>query len=195
MSTLTKTKTPSLSKPHRTTRKPRTREAFLEWEQPAGKYKYEWVEGVLEPSDYMMKNTERGIVKRIRKAFYQTKAFAQGGELFAETHVFVTEDRIRIPDLSFFDSAQIDASEQGAFPVPAWAIEIISPNETGFKIERKALEYINAGVQVLWQVYPDLRMVQIRTSASSTRIYFEDDECTAAPPLPNMKIKVSDLFG
>ena len=195
MSTLTQTKTPPLSKPHRTTRKPRTREAFLEWEQPAGKYKYEWVDGVLEPSDYMMKNTERGIVKRIRNAFYQTEAFAQGGELFAETHVFVTEDRIRIPDLSFFDSAQISASEQGTFPVPAWAIEIISPNETGFKIERKALEYMNVGVQVLWQLYPDLRMVQVRTSANNTQIYFEENECSAAPALPDMKIKVRGLFG
>lgn len=100
-----------------------------------------------------------------------------------------------LPILSFFDSAQISASEQGAFPVPAWAIEIISPNETGFKIERKALEYMNVGVQVLWQVYPDLRMVQVRTSADSTRIYFEDDECTAAPAIPDMKIKVRNLLG
>lgn len=84
-------------------RKPRTREAFLEWEQPAGKYKYEWVDGKLEKTGYMMKNTEQGLVKRIRQAFYETKAFEQGGELFAETHVPVSATRIRIPDLSFFD--------------------------------------------------------------------------------------------
>ena len=176
-------------------RKPRTQEAFLEWEQPAGKYKYEWVDGELEKTDYMMKNTERGIVQRIQRAFALTEAYKKQGELFAETHVPVSETRIRIPDLSFFDAEQIAASEQGALPVPAWAIELISPNESGFKIERKALEYQKAGVQVLWQVYPDLRMVQVRTSLHSTQIYWEEDECTAAPALPDMKLKVNALFG
>lgn len=176
-------------------RKPRTQEAFLEWDQPAGKYKYEWVDGELEKTDYMMKNTERGIVKRIRQAFYETEAFKNGGELFAETHVPVTDTRVRIPDLCFFTSEQIEASEQGELPVPAWAIEIISPNETGFKIERKALEYMKAGVKVLWQVYPSLRMVHVRSSADSTRLFFESDTCTAAPALPDMKIVVSELLG
>ena len=176
-------------------RKPRTLEAFLAWDQPAGKYKYEWVDGELEKTDYMMKNTERGIVQRIQRAFVKTKAYAQHGELFAETHVPVTETRIRIPDLCFFTSDQIEASEQGEFPVPVWAIEIISPNKTGFKIERKALEYMKAGVQVLWQIYPNLRMVHVRTSANNTQLYFEDDTCTTAPALPDMEIVVDQLFG
>lgn len=176
-------------------RKPRTKEAFLEWDQPAGKYKYEWVDGELEKSDYMMKNTERGIVQRIQRAFTLTKAYEKQGELFAETHVPVSETRVRIPDLSFFDSEQIAASERGEFPIPAWAIELISPNEVGFTIERKALEYLKAGVQVLWQIYPDIRMVQVRTSLRSTQIHWEADECTAAPALPDMKIKVNELFG
>ena len=190
MSTLTATK-----KTSDRVRKPRTLEAFLAWDQPAGKYKYEWIDGELEKTDYMMKNTERGIVQRIQRAFVKTKAYAKHGELFAETHVPVTKTRIRIPDLSFFDSEQITASEQGEFPVPTWAIKIISTNETGFKIERKALDYRQAGVQVLWQIYPNLRMVHVRTSANNTQLYFEDDECTAAPALPDMKIKVNDLFG
>lgn len=190
MSTLTIT-----NKKTERVRKPRTLEAFLAWDQPAGKYKYEWVDGELEKTDYMMKNTERGIVQRIQRAFAKTKAYAEHGELFAETHVPVTETRIRIPDLSFFDSQQIEASEQGDFPIPAWVIEIISPNETGFKIERKALEYMKAGVSVLWQVYPNLRMIHVRTSANNTQLYFENDECTAAPALPDLKINVNELFG
>lgn len=79
--------------------------------------------------------------------------------------------------------------------MPVWAIEIIFPNEVGFKIERKALEYQKAGVQVLWQIYPDLRMVQVRASLRSTHICWEEDECTAARALPDMKLKVNELFG
>ena len=175
-------------------RKPRTLEAFLQWDQPAGRHKYEWVDGELEKTDYMMKNTVRGIVQRIQRTFTKTKAYAQYGELFAETHVPVAETRVRIPDLCFFTSEQIEASERGEFPVPAWAIEIISPNEIGFKIECKALEYMNAGVQVLWQIYPELRMIHVRTSANNTQLYFEGDVCTAAPALADMKVKISELF-
>ena len=59
MSTLTIT-----NKKAKRVRKPRTIKAFLVWDQPASKYKYEWVDGELEKTDYMMRNTERGIVQR-----------------------------------------------------------------------------------------------------------------------------------
>ena len=63
MDTLTKAKK-SRNKPvrSRSVRKPKTLSAFLAWEQPEGKYKYEWVDGALEKTEYMMKNTERVLV-------------------------------------------------------------------------------------------------------------------------------------
>ena len=196
MDTLTITKKPR-RKPVRSqsVRKPKTIQAFLAWEQPEGKYKYEWVDGSLEKTEYMMKNTERGIVQRIQRAFARTKAYAAHGELFAETYVPVTATRVRIPELCFFTQEQIRDSASGEQPIPSSAIEIISPNEKGFKIEQKALDYFAAGVQVLWQIYPNIRMVKVLTSPREIQACFEQDVCSAAPALPDLQLTVEELFG
>lgn len=196
MNTLTaKKKSRKLSVSSRAARKPRTLQAFLEWEQPEGHYKYEWVDGVLEKTEYMMKNTELDIVRNIKKSFYATDFFRQGGELFAEVTVKLSEERARIPDLASFSDEQIVAAKNGEHPIPSFAIEIISPNEKGFKIEQKAIDYFAAGMQVLWQIYPNLRMVRILTSPRDLKACFEQDVCSAAPALPDLQLTVEELFG
>ena len=111
-----------------------------------------------------MKNTERAIFDRMSRRFVQSSSYAEGGNLFPETPVVVSQDRARIPDVSFFTKEQIAASERGEQPIPSFVVEIISPNEEGFKIEQKALDYFNAGVRVLWQIYSNVRMVKVFTS-------------------------------
>ena len=196
METLQKSKKPTRHA-YRTAaaRKPKTLEAFLQWERPEGAYKYEWVRGALEKTEYMMKNTELVIVRNIKRAFYTTAFFQQGGELFAEVDVKLNEEVVRIPDLAAFDEQQISAAGKGEYPIPAFAIEIISPNEKGPKIEQKALDYFAAGVQVLWQVYPSVRMVRVLTSPRDVQVCFEQDACSAAPALPDMQIAVEVLLG
>ena len=179
----------------RSVRKPKTLEAFLRWEQPEGPYKYEWVDGTLEKTEYMMKNTERAIFDRMSRRFVQSTSYAQGGNLFPETLVPVSEDRVRIPDVSFFTKEQIAASERGEHPIPSFAVEIISPNEKGFKIEQKALDYFTAGVQVLWQIYSNVRMVKVLTSPDDVQICFAQKVCSAAPAIPDLQLTVEELFG
>ncbi len=194
METLTsqkKTRRPARSR----VRKPKTLEAFLRWEQPEGYYKYEWVDGALEKTEYMMKNTERLLVVNIDRAFAKTAAYQEGGHLLAETVVPVSEERVRIPDVSFFTREQIIKSSKGEQPVPAFAIEIISPDESGIKIEQKAFDYFAAGVQVLWQVYSNVRMVKVLTSPQAVQICLKQDVCTAAPVLPDLKIAADEVFG
>lgn len=176
-------------------RKPKTLEAFLRWEQPEGYHKYEWVDGALEKTDYMMKTNGLAIVRNIKKAFYQTDFFRQQGELFAEVAVKLSEVRVRIPDMAAFSDEQIVAAQGEDYPVPAFAIEIISPNESGFKIEQKAFDYFAAGVQVLWQIYPNLRMVKVLTSPQAVQVCLNQDVCSAAPAIPDLKITADKVFG
>jgi Uma2 family endonuclease len=176
-------------------RKPKTLEAFLRWEQPEGYYKYEWVDGALEKTAYMMKTNELAIVRNIKKAFYQTDFFRQDGELFAEVAVKLSEERVRIPDISAFTDQQIKAAQGEDYPVPTFAIEIISPTESGFKIEQKAFDYFSAGVQVLWQVYPNLRMVKVLTSPQAVQVCLKQDVCSAAPAIPDLQLAADQVFG
>ncbi len=179
----------------RSVRKPKTLEAFLRWEQPEGPYKYEWVDGTLEKTEYMMKNTELDIVRSLKQAFYKTDFFRQKGELFAEALVQISESRARIPDLAAYSDDQIRSAKKGEHPIPSFAVEIISPNEKGFKIEQKALDYFTAGVQVLWQIYSNVRMVKVLTSPDDVQICFAQKVCSAAPAIPDLQLTVEELFG
>ena len=191
LSSQKKTRRPARSR----VRKPKTLEAFLRWEQPEGYYKYEWVDGALEKTEYMMKNTERLLVVNIDRAFAKTAAYQDGGHLFAETVVPVSEERVRIPDVSFFTREQIIKSSEGEQPVPAFAVEIISPDESGVKIEQKAFDYFAAGMQVLWQIYSNVRMVKVLTSPQVVQVCLKQDVCTAAPAIPDLEIAANQVFG
>ncbi len=175
--------------------KPKTLEDFLIWEQPeSSPYKYEWVNGNLEKTEYMMKNTERGIASRILRAFYQTKGFQQGGEIFAETKVKLNELQVRIPDLSYFTKKQIEASEQGGQPVPQFVIEIISANDKISEVEKKVLEYFEAGVQTIWHIFPELQIVRVSVSPKEIKVCTGKDECSARPVLPDLAMNVNSIF-
>ncbi len=190
-----KKKTRSTPVRTRSARKPKTLEAFLRWEQPEGAYKYEWVDGNLEKTEYMMKNTELDIVRNLKRAFYATNFFQKKGELFAEAIVQISESRARIPDLAAYSDEQIRSAKRRENPIPPFAVEIISPNERGFRIEQKTLDYFAAGVQVLWQVYPNVRLVKVLTSPRDVQMCFGADVCTAAPALPDLQLTVDTLLG
>ncbi|MGB3776833.1 MAG: Uma2 family endonuclease [Tunicatimonas sp.] len=79
--------------------------------------------------------------------------------------------------------------------MPSFAVEIISPNEKGFRIEQKTLDYFAAGVRVLWQIYPNVRLVKVLTSPRDVQMCFGSDACTAAPALPDLQLTVDELLG
>jgi Uma2 family endonuclease len=175
--------------------KPRTLEDFLQWDQPEGSpYKYEWVNGHLEKAEYMMKNTERGLVNRIQRAFMHTQGFAEGGNLFAETKVKLSDMQVRIPDLAYFTKAQIESSEQGGHPIPKFVIEVISVNDKISEVEKKVLEYFEAGVQTIWHIFPELQIVRVSVSPKEIKVCTGEDECSAQPAIPDLAMKVNDIF-
>ncbi|MGB3850121.1 MAG: hypothetical protein WA958_09155 [Tunicatimonas sp.] len=68
-------------------------------------------------------------------------------------------------------------------------------NESGFKIEQKAFDYFAAGVQVLWQIYPNVCMVKVLTSPQSVTVCLKQDVCTAPSVIPDLKITADQVFG
>ena len=87
----------------------------------------------------------------------------------------------------------LEGADDGS-PVPAFAVEIISPSDKADKIETKVIEYLNAGVQVIWHVFPALRMVRVFTSVKNSISHFETDTFDAAPAVPDLTMTVNELF-
>jgi Uma2 family endonuclease len=172
---------------------PTTLEEFLTWEAPVDGYKYEWNGGTIIQFEKMNKKHLR-LIRLLIQKFYATTAFQEGGALIAEQDVLLTGIQLRRPDLAFFSGAQIDNSGDAAEPIPAFVIEVISPNDDAEKVEFKRLEYFRAGVQLIWHIYLEAQIVYVYSGAKTVHIAMENDVCSAAPVLPDFAIEVKQLF-
>ena len=98
------------------------------------------------------------------------------------------------------DVAYISKERQAELPyrgftraAPELAVEVVSPGNTASEINRKVLDFLGAGKQLVWVVYPDTRTVNVHTSAGS-RTLREDDTLDGGDVLPGFRLRVRDIF-
>jgi Uma2 family endonuclease len=78
---------------------------------------------------------------------------------------------------------------------PDIAIEVISQNDRVANFEMKLLDYREAGIPLVWVIYPDLLFVRVYEGGSEIpRVLHIDDEIDGGPVLPQFKRPVRDLF-
>jgi len=174
--------------------RPQTLEQFLDWE-PVDGFKYEWANGRIIAFE-KMKKKHLYLIRRLNRVFLTTTAHAQGGELIPEQDVMLTPNQMRRPDLAYFSTEQINHSLQpDEEPIPAFVVEVISPTDDAENVEEKIGEYFQAGVEVVWHIYPMNHLVYVYTSSRRhVTVCLGDDRCSAAPVLPDFSLSVSELF-
>jgi Uma2 family endonuclease len=82
-------------------------------------------------------------------------------------------DTVRNPDVAFIlsdDLRDIDPDHSPVEGAPALAIEVISPTNLAQDTAKKVRQYLAAGCQAVWLVYPALRVVEIHNAAGARRI-------------------------
>ncbi len=82
------------------------------------------------------------------------------------------EPVVRAPDLAFVCKERIPPLDQqaGFWPIaPDLAVEIISPSETAVMVQAKVQDYLEAGVRLIWLVYPESKTVVEYQSATQIR--------------------------
>lgn len=158
-------------------------------------WKYEWNKGQIESEEETVKNTEWPIVVNLLRAFEGTQYHERGDALLPEADcLFEGLGVLRRPDLAYFTQIQLVAAGEGSHPVPAFVIEIISPNDLLRKVGRKLREYFQAGVQTVWQVYPDIETVKTYRSPKEIVVCGVGDSCSAEPALPAFRLPVESIF-
>ena len=78
--------------------------------------------------------------------------------------------------------------------VPELAVEVISPNDLGEKAQAKVKEYLEAGVNLVWVIYPQLGWVVAYESFHRMRGFTATDELDAEPVLPGFRLPLRELF-
>lgn len=187
--------TPTLAK--------RTR--HISWETFQRKYlsredghTYEWTNGVVEKTRNSMEPSQlyiqRNLIAIFRNLLIQHKI---QGELLAEADLFFLKEVHKRPDFAWLTNTQINRlSQKGAIEIPAFLIEVVSGNDVAQKLADKMKVYRQAGVQVVWQIFPNQQEVHVYAGENleSMTVCFGDKICSAAPALPAFSVPARAIF-
>ena len=122
------------------------------------------------------------------------------GQVFADGLGFLLgrdPDVVRIPDASFISREHIPTGgiPEGYIPfAPDLAVEIVSPGDRAVEVYGKVREYLEAGVRLVWVLWPKYRSISVHAAGGVTRELGPDDELDGGDVLPGVRVRVGELF-
>jgi Uma2 family endonuclease len=119
------------------------------------------------------------------------------GQLLAETDLFFFPGVHRRLDFAWLTQDQVGRlSQKGAIEIPAFVIEVISTHDAALRLVEKMGHYRTAGVQVVWQIYPEQQEVHVYSGPNLENMLVCTDEkiCSAAPALPAFVCPTRAIF-
>ncbi len=78
--------------------------------------------------------------------------------------------------------------------VPLLAAEVLSPTDRHEDVRDKVLEYLAAGVGMVWIVDPYFQTVQVHQAAVPPETFNRDHDVSGGDVLPGLTIAVADIF-
>lgn len=111
----------------------------------------------------------------------------------------VERDLRRRPDVAFVSAERwpLDRPlpETGDWAiVPNLAVEVISPHDVSREILVKLEDYFRYGVQLVWVIYPEPRLVYIYESFTDVRILTAEDTLNGGDVIPGFELPLTTLF-
>jgi Uma2 family endonuclease len=78
---------------------------------------------------------------------------------------------VRQPDVSYVNDDRPKTTARGSYMegAPDLAIEVVSPSDTAEQMARKVRQYLTAGAESVWVVYPATREVHVFFSPAGTQ--------------------------
>ena len=168
-------------------------EKFLEkYRKGKNGFKYEWNNGIIEKTTAMKQN-ELYISQNLMEFFFLLQP-RPSGILSQEIETWTTDSQWRKPDLAYFTQAQIRLGAGNINTVPPFVVEVISQHDPINTVNKKLIEYFNAGVKIVWHIFPDNRMVYVFTSIKNITVCMGDDICSAEAAIAGYQMSVNDIF-
>ncbi len=108
-----------------------------------------------------------------------------------------TPSKVRKPDVSFVSRRRLPERRfiEGHVRIaPDLAAEVVSPNDISEEVEAKVEEYLAAGVQAVWVIFPRVRIVHVYRQGKNVTRLREDDMLSDEQLLPGFQCVVRDLL-
>jgi Uma2 family endonuclease len=156
--------------------------------------RYELVEGELIPlsSGNPIHAEIRGLVELLLRLYFRANAI---GRVLGEMDCRLSDDTVRCPDVSILlgkKSKDFDWKKSPLPFAPDIAVEVLSPSERAAEVHRKALEYLAAGSQEVWQIDFENGSIFVQTDAGIRLLRGENTLET--PLLPGFSVTVNTLL-
>ena len=122
------------------------------------------------------------------------------GRVFAAETGFIIEhdpDTVRAPDAAFVSQSRLSADEipDGYIDLaPDLVIEVVSPNDRRREVREKVEEWLNAGVRLVWVLYPTTRSAIIYRSLNDVTHLAADDYLDGEDVVPGFRCRLGELF-
>lgn len=172
---------------------PTTLAEYLVW-QPKDGYYYEWANGKLLKIDPMIYPHQLHIVKNLTRQFVKTDAYLDGDELTPEFRMATIDTQYRVPDMSYWTVKQQRDHAAGRRAVSTFVVEIISKHDLAYDVEWKMEEYFQAGVRLVWHIFPETKKIYAFSSPYNVSVYHDDSVCNAEEVIEGFSLKAKDIF-
>jgi Uma2 family endonuclease len=120
------------------------------------------------------------------------------GKHYVNTGFLIQPDILRGPDQAFISTKRLTENPpptRGYWAtVPDLAVEIVSPDDRADEINQKVREYLEAGVRLVWLVYPRQRQVHVYRASGDVQILFGDATLTGEDVVPGFEIPLSEIW-
>lgn len=113
-----------------------------------------------------------------------------------DAQTYVTDDKIRIPDVSFVRWERTANHEVSDEPigsiVPDLAVEVLSPSNTTGEIEAKRQELFAGGMRLMWVLDPAKETVEVFTGVTNRQVLTERDSINGGDVIPGFQLAIRD---
>ena len=106
-------------------------------------------------------------------------------------------DVVLAPDVSFVRADRLlPERDPSRFPqlAPDIAVEVISPSDRAGHISAKVMEYLDAGVRILWLVDPGRQIVTVYTPDRTGRIFGVEEVLDGGDVLHCFSLTIAEIF-
>jgi Uma2 family endonuclease len=159
-------------------------------------YKYEWLNGTIEKTPKNIDQSQIFIQHNLIELLIFLKKKEQLtniGSFSSETDSFFNKIHRR-PDIAYYSLEQLRKAAQKENQVPKFVIEIISPSDNINRVNQKVTNYFDAGVKVLWHIFPSQGIIHVYEDSRHIVICKEDDICSAATVIDGFEFSVNTIL-
>jgi Uma2 family endonuclease len=104
---------------------------------------------------------------------------------------------VRKPDVSFVRAGRFPGERlpRGDCTfAPDLAVEVVSPNDLFDEVDHKIVEYLGAGVRLVWVIGPEARTVHVYHAGGAALLVGDGQELDGGDVLPGFRCTLADLF-